>query len=198
MLELVGRGYCAGASREGDTYTALAVIAVTNVVACSCYLTAVVAMACGRNLTQLSFVGLMGMWDPPRDSVERSIGQLRGSGVSVKMITGDARETGETIAQHLRLWSPGSLSLSGEQLESLPPQDLADNVMQVCVCLSVCLCVDMICVCVCTALTYILLFTGCTVLQSYSEAQSHHSEGRVDTTVGHQSSGSHLHPLPRL
>ena len=94
-------------------------------------------MACGRDLVQLSFIGLMGMWDPPREGVECSVGHLRGSGVSVKMITGDARETGEAIAQHLRLWSPGSISLSGEQLENLPQQDLADTVVQVC--LSVCL-----------------------------------------------------------
>ena len=61
------------------------------------WLHAVVAMASGLDLTQLTFVGLMGMWDPPRHGVEQAILRLRESGVSVKMITGDAKETGEAI-----------------------------------------------------------------------------------------------------
>ena len=57
----------------------------------------VVAMACGADLTQLSFLGMMAMWDPPREGVEQSIIRLKESGVSVKMITGDAQETAESI-----------------------------------------------------------------------------------------------------
>lgn len=33
-------------------------------------------------------------------------------------------------AERLGLWSPGSLSLSGEELESLPPHQLADSIIQ--------------------------------------------------------------------
>ncbi len=58
-----------------------------------------VAMAAGLDLNQLQFVGLMGMWDPPRESVEQAITKLKESGVSVKMITGDARETGMAIGR---------------------------------------------------------------------------------------------------
>lgn len=57
----------------------------------------VVAMATGPTLSQLSFVGLVGMWDPPRPGVGVAITTLLESGVSVKMITGDARDTGEAI-----------------------------------------------------------------------------------------------------
>lgn len=59
----------------------------------------VVAMAYGRDLNSLTFVGVMGMWDPPRDSVNLAITSLHSSGVSVKMITGDSRETGEAIGE---------------------------------------------------------------------------------------------------
>lgn len=90
----------------------------------------VVAMATGLNLMQLSFVGLVGMWDPPRPGVGAAISTLQGSGVTVKMITGDARDTGEAIAQKLGLWSKGSRSLSGEQLESLSPQDLSQALLE--------------------------------------------------------------------
>ena len=58
---------------------------------------AVMAMACGSDLDQLTLVGMVGMWDPPRDGVQQSISLLTKSGVDVKMITGDARDTGEAI-----------------------------------------------------------------------------------------------------
>ena len=54
-------------------------------------------MASGCDLNQLSFVGMIGMWDPPRLGVESAVSELLGGGVDVKMITGDAKETGEAI-----------------------------------------------------------------------------------------------------
>ncbi len=59
--------------------------------------TIVIAMAQGMDLTQLSFVGMMAMWDPPREGVEGAIRELLAGGVSVKMVTGDAKETGVAI-----------------------------------------------------------------------------------------------------
>ena len=54
-------------------------------------------MASGPDLARLSFVGLVGMWDPPRNGVDKAVSTLLKSGINVKMITGDARETGEAI-----------------------------------------------------------------------------------------------------
>ncbi len=56
-------------------------------------------MAMGHDLSQLSFVGVVGMWDPPRVGVEEAVLVLQRSGVDVKMITGDSRETGEAIGE---------------------------------------------------------------------------------------------------
>ena len=56
-------------------------------------------MACGSDLNQLSFVGLVGMCDPPRPGVKEAIGELLNGEVDVKMITGDAKETGEAIGK---------------------------------------------------------------------------------------------------
>ena len=56
-------------------------------------------MASGSDLHSLSFVGLMAMWDPPRSGVEDAIVELKSGGVDVKMITGDAKETGEAIGE---------------------------------------------------------------------------------------------------
>ena len=59
----------------------------------------VVAMACGAELSQLSFVGMMAMLDPPRQNVPDAITKLKEGGVMVKMITGDSKETSESIGR---------------------------------------------------------------------------------------------------
>ena len=74
-------------------------IEFSYVMVCTCLLYVVVAMACGADLNQLSFVGLIGMWDPPRSGVKNAIAELLEGGVDVKMITGDAKETGEAIGE---------------------------------------------------------------------------------------------------
>ena len=60
----------------------------------------VVAVAVGDDLSNMKFVGLMGMWDPPRVGVATSVHQLLDGGVAVKMITGDAQETAESIGEN--------------------------------------------------------------------------------------------------
>src|SRR5690606_27337934 len=48
----------------------------------------VVALAYGRDLKSLTFVGLVGIIDPPRPGVYESIRKLKNSGVKIIMITG--------------------------------------------------------------------------------------------------------------
>ncbi len=54
-------------------------------------------MAVGDDLNKMSFVGIAGMWDPPRKNVSLSVETLIGGGVDVKMITGDSIDTAKTI-----------------------------------------------------------------------------------------------------
>lgn len=54
-------------------------------------------MAKGNNLDDLIYMGLVGICDPPRHLVRESIQTLIESGVKVKMVTGDARETATAI-----------------------------------------------------------------------------------------------------
>ena len=60
---------------------------------------AVIALAVGTDLQQLSFLGIMGLLDPPRPGVREAVHTLLESGVEVKMLTGDARETALTIGK---------------------------------------------------------------------------------------------------
>lgn len=60
----------------------------------------VIALAMGHDLQQLSFLGIVGLLDPPRPGVREAVHTLLESGVQVKMLTGDARETALTIGNY--------------------------------------------------------------------------------------------------
>ena len=54
-------------------------------------------MAYGSDLGSMTYLGLMGLLDPPRIGVPEALRVLAQSGVSVKMLTGDSRETAVSI-----------------------------------------------------------------------------------------------------
>lgn len=60
-------------------------------------LVTVIGLARGSSLQDLIYVGLVGICDPPRPYVRESISILMNSGVKVKMVTGDAKETAAAI-----------------------------------------------------------------------------------------------------
>ena len=73
----------------------------------------------------LSFLGLVGITDPPAPGVLETIGLLRQAGVRTVMITGDQRRTAEALAQHLGLSAPGDEVLDGRALAALDDHELA-------------------------------------------------------------------------
>ena len=78
----------------------------------------------------LCFAGLVGMSDPPRKGVDRSIRRLMAGGVKVIMITGDAETTAIAIAKKLGMpinlsSALGSPVLRGDQLDNMSPDDIA-------------------------------------------------------------------------
>jgi Ca2+-transporting ATPase len=121
----------------------------------------VLAMAYGTSVDQLTFAGIIAMEDPPREGVAESVWQLRNGGVRVMMVTGDSRETALAIARRCGIigmeCEPKSMnsaqssdslndfdvelsdvelanddiSMSGEDLDSMTPQRLAETVMNV-------------------------------------------------------------------
>lgn len=57
----------------------------------------VLALAKGKSLQDLIYMGIVGITDPPRPLVRESIEILRQSGVRVKMVTGDSQETAVAV-----------------------------------------------------------------------------------------------------
>lgn len=59
----------------------------------------VITMAKGRTLQELTYMGIVGICDPPRPLVREAIAILKESGVQVKMVTGDSMDTAVAIGK---------------------------------------------------------------------------------------------------
>ncbi|KAK4938283.1 High affinity Ca2+/Mn2+ P-type ATPase-like protein [Elasticomyces elasticus] len=83
--------------------------------------------------SSLCFAGLVGMNDPPRKDVHRSIRRLMNGGVKVIMITGDAETTavaiGKKLGMPLNLTSSAATSvLRGDELDHMSEQELSEAI----------------------------------------------------------------------
>ncbi|XP_061838928.1 calcium-transporting ATPase type 2C member 1 isoform X1 [Nerophis lumbriciformis] len=85
----------------------------------------VLAFASGPEMGSLTFLGLVGIIDPPRSGVKEAVATLISSGVAIKMITGDSQETAVSIASRLGLSSKGCQCLSGDEVDHLDLQQLS-------------------------------------------------------------------------
>ncbi|MFX1562022.1 MAG: calcium-translocating P-type ATPase, SERCA-type [Promethearchaeota archaeon] len=79
----------------------------------------------------LVFVGLAGMMDPPRPEVREAIKLCRRAGITPVMITGDHQYTAVAVADELGMFKEDDVVLTGEALDSISDEDLADVVLQV-------------------------------------------------------------------
>jgi Ca2+-transporting ATPase len=87
--------------------------------------------------TELTFLGLVGMIDPPRDEVKQAIRQCREAGIRSVMVTGDHKLTAAAIARELGLLGgdgqPERRVLEGRDLEKMTEEQLAAIVEDVAV-----------------------------------------------------------------
>ncbi len=76
----------------------------------------------------LTFVGLVGMIDPPRTEVRQAVVQCYRAGIRPVMITGDHRLTAVAIARDLDIFRPGDLAITGEDLDFMSQELLEQDV----------------------------------------------------------------------
>ena len=76
----------------------------------------------------LTFVGLIGMIDPPRKEVKASIDECTLAGIRPVMITGDHIGTASAIAQELGILCTGDEAITGAQLAMMTEDDLAAQI----------------------------------------------------------------------
>src|SRR5690606_20810423 len=78
-----------------------------------------------------TYLGLVGIIDPPREEAGEAIAQAHGAGIRVLMITGDHPRTGLRIATELGLVEPGARVVAGTALENMSDDALREAVADV-------------------------------------------------------------------
>ncbi|MBR2950532.1 MAG: cation-translocating P-type ATPase [Lachnospiraceae bacterium] len=74
----------------------------------------------------LTFVGLLGMIDPPREEAKQAIDVCKQAGIQVKMITGDHKITASAIGAQLSIVSEGTVE--GREINAMTDEQLRECV----------------------------------------------------------------------
>jgi Ca2+-transporting ATPase len=82
---------------------------------------------------ELVFVGLTGMYDPPRPEGKDAVAQCRAAGIRVVMITGDHPDTATAIARELGIASGENATLTGAALDTISDATLQQRVPHIAV-----------------------------------------------------------------
>ena len=80
---------------------------------------------------ELTFLGLVGMMDPPRAGVKEAVETCRKAGIRAVMITGDHRITATAIAREIGLWDEGDEAVTGAELAEMDEAALAERIMNI-------------------------------------------------------------------
>ncbi len=76
----------------------------------------------------LVFCGLIGMIDPPREEVAKSVALCKSAGIRTVMITGDHLATARAIAKQLGILEKDTAAMTGAQLDTLSQRELEKNI----------------------------------------------------------------------
>ena len=78
----------------------------------------------------LSFAGILGMIDPPRESVKKSVILCKNAGIRPIMITGDSIDTATAIAKDVGIISNDDEAILGSELDKYNDKELKNIVKQ--------------------------------------------------------------------
>lgn len=76
----------------------------------------------------LTFVGLLGLYDPPRDNVIEDIRTCEQAGIKTVMITGDNLITATSVARRIGILKDGDKALTGDELAEMSDEELEASV----------------------------------------------------------------------
>ncbi len=76
----------------------------------------------------LTFIGLLGMIDPPREEAKEAVAVCKNAGIKPIMITGDHVITATAIAKELGIFCEGDRAITGVELDSMSDEKLDQEV----------------------------------------------------------------------
>lgn len=77
---------------------------------------------------ELTFVGLLGLIDPPRDGVIADIETCDSAGIKTVMLTGDNITTAKAVARRIGILKDGMDAISGAELSEMSDDELTNNI----------------------------------------------------------------------
>ena len=80
---------------------------------------------------KITFLGLIGELDPPREEIADSVRECRAAGIKPVMVTGDHKATGLAIAKALGISQENDLAIDGQELNQLSDDTLAEKINQI-------------------------------------------------------------------
>ena len=83
--------------------------------------------------SDLTFVGMVGMIDPPREEVKAAVSKCKTAGIKTVMITGDHKITATAIAKALGIMEDGDEAITGAELEEISDDELIKRVRNIAV-----------------------------------------------------------------
>ncbi|MGN1310975.1 MAG: cation-translocating P-type ATPase [Clostridia bacterium] len=78
--------------------------------------------------SNLTYIGMVGMIDPPRLEVKAAVEECKSAGIKTVMITGDHKITAIAIAKSLGILENEDEAITGTELEEMSDEDLIKNV----------------------------------------------------------------------
>ncbi len=79
----------------------------------------------------LTFLGMVGMIDPPRPEAKAAVATCRKAGIKPVMITGDHVVTASAIAKELGILQSGDKAITGAELDQMTDEELAAQVASI-------------------------------------------------------------------
>ncbi|MCL2588898.1 MAG: HAD-IC family P-type ATPase, partial [Oscillospiraceae bacterium] len=79
----------------------------------------------------LTFLGMVGMIDPPRPESKDAVAQAKKAGIKTVMITGDHVETAKAIAKEIGIMEVGDAAVTGAELATMTDEQLHERVRNI-------------------------------------------------------------------
>ena len=79
----------------------------------------------------LTFMGLLGMIDPPRPEAKEAVALCRKAGIKPVMITGDHVITASAIAKALGIMEEGDMAITGAELDAMSDEEIDAKITQI-------------------------------------------------------------------